>query len=190
MHEIEPYYRWLDYYESKTDERSPLYGREYSEFEYSNSIYNFYIHPQWDFFGSNTTYLKVLYADYDSQFCVIELLGEWNDCISNDIMYLKRDIIDPMIEEGINQFILIGENILNFHPSDDCYYEEWNEDIMDEGGWIAMLNFRDHVIEAMREQGLHYFLNFNENFKDIHWRKLKPKNLYTIVEGLLLKTLS
>lgn len=189
MHELEPYYKWIDYYESKYDERSPLYGREYSEFEFSNTIYNFYIHPQWDFFGSNTLYLKVLYTNYDEEFCIIEMIGEWNDCINNDIMYLKRDIIDPMIRQGIHRFIIIGENILNFHGSDDCYYEEWNEDILDEGGWIAMVNFREHVIEAMREEQLHYYMNFNEHLNDMNWRKLKPINLYNVVDNLILKAI-
>ncbi|MEX0811445.1 MAG: hypothetical protein WD048_04450 [Chitinophagales bacterium] len=189
MHELEPYYRWLDYYESKDDDRSPLYGRTYSEFEFSNTIYNFYIHPQWDYFGSNTLYLKILYANYEEQFCIIELIGEWNDCLNNDIMFLKRDIIDPMIKQGIQRFILIGENVLNFHASDDCYYEEWFQDIVDEGGWIAMVNFRKHVIEAMQEDQLHFHLNFNEHLNDLKWRKLKPLHLYTVVDHLIIKAL-
>ena len=36
------------------------------------------------------------------------MMGEWNDAIENDIMLLKRDFIDLMIEEGITKFILIG----------------------------------------------------------------------------------
>ena len=110
MQDIEPYYRWRDLYTAEDDELSPFYGREYSEFEYSNTIYNYFIHPQWDDFGSNTLYLKVIYADYNQQFAIIEFIGEWNDAIENDIMTLKRDIIEPMIESGINKFILIGEN--------------------------------------------------------------------------------
>lgn len=189
MHELEPYYRWLDYYESKHDSRSPLYGRNYNEFEFTNTIYNYYIHPQWDFFGSNTLYLKVLYANYDEQFCIIEMIGEWNDCLHNDIMFLKRDIIDPMVKEGILRFILIGENVLNFHGSDDCYYEEWFEDIIEEGGWVAMVNFRKHVTEAMQEEQLHFYLNFSEHLNDLNWRKLKPLNLYTVVDHLIIKAL-
>jgi hypothetical protein len=115
MHEIEPYYYWRHLYIASDDERSPFYKRQYSEFEFTNAIYNFLIHPQWDEMGSATLYLKVLYADYNRGFSIIELLGEWNDCLYNDIMYLKRNIIEPMIKEGINKFILIGENILNTH---------------------------------------------------------------------------
>ena len=42
-------------------------------------------------------YLKVLYADYDKNFIVLEFIGEWNDCIYNDVMQLKRNVIDLLI---------------------------------------------------------------------------------------------
>ena len=48
---------------------------------------------------------------------------------------------------GINKYILIGENILNFHYSDDSYYEEWFDDNGD-NGWIVLLNFREHVLKV------------------------------------------
>ena len=123
MHSIEPYYNWRDEYIAEEDERSPFYGREYSEFEYTNSIYDHLIHPQWDEFGSPTLLMKILYADYERGFAIMEFIGEWNDCLHNDIMFLKRDIADELMHEGINKFILIGENVLNFHYSDDSYYE-------------------------------------------------------------------
>ena len=122
MHHIEPYFSWQHLYSASDDNLSPFYGREYSEFEYSTTIYNHYIHPQWDDIGSPTLFIKILFADYNEGFAIIELFGEWNDCINNDIMFLKRDIADQLILHGINKFILIGENILNFHSSDDCYY--------------------------------------------------------------------
>ena len=40
-------------------------------------------------------------------------------------MFLKRNIIDELVGEGIDKFIMIGENVLNYHASDDSYYEEW-----------------------------------------------------------------
>ena len=129
MQDIEPFYNWSHLYSSEEDDRSPFYGRVYSEFEYSNTVYNYYIHPLWDDIGSPTLYIKILFCDYEQEFAIIELLGEWNDAIHNDIMILKRDIIDELINEGIKKFILIGENVLNFHASDDCYYQEWLDDI-------------------------------------------------------------
>ncbi|MEJ7675142.1 MAG: hypothetical protein WKF59_21170 [Chitinophagaceae bacterium] len=46
-----------------------FYGREYSEFDFSQTVYNYYIHPQWDEFGSSTLYIKVLMADYAARLC-------------------------------------------------------------------------------------------------------------------------
>jgi hypothetical protein len=140
MHEIEPYYNWRHLYTAEEDERSPFFGREHSEFEFSQTVYNYYIHPQWDDFGSRTLYMKLLFVDYDLDFAIIELIGEWNDAIENDIMALKRDVVDHMIREGIRKFVLIGENVLNFHSSDNLYYEEWRDDVADDGGWIVMLD--------------------------------------------------
>ena len=114
MHDIEPYYNWRHIYVSEEDERSPFFGRIYSEFEFTQAIYNYLIHPQWDEFGSRTLYLKVLLADYEEKYVIIELIGEWNDAIENDIMNLKREVADKFMAEGIFKFILIAENVLEF----------------------------------------------------------------------------
>lgn len=190
MHSIEPYFLWRDYYTAETDEKSPFFGREYSEFEFTNTIYNYYIHPQWDDIGSPTMYIKILFADYDKGFCIMELMGEWNDAITNDIMFLKRDIVDPMIEHGISKFILIGENILNFHGSDDCYYEEWYDDVNDMDGYVVFLNFRNHVVDEMLRSRLHYYVNMGERYNEIDWRTVKPFHMHKLVEGLMMKRLS
>ncbi|HVE60288.1 MAG TPA: hypothetical protein VNA26_00615, partial [Chitinophagaceae bacterium] len=78
MHTIEPFYNWRHLYMSEEDENSPFFGREYSEFEFTNSIYDHFIHPQWDDIGSPTLFMKIIFADYEEGFAVIELLGEWN----------------------------------------------------------------------------------------------------------------
>jgi hypothetical protein len=182
MHTIEPFYNWRHLYIASEDERSPFYGRDYSEFEYSNTIYNYYIHPQWDDIGSETLYIKVLFADYDERFAIIEFIGEWNDAINNDIMLLKRDIIDELIYAGINKFVLIGENVLNFHHSDDSYYEEWFDDIGEEG-WIVALNFRDHVLKEFKQAHLDYYFITGGELNDFHWRKFSPGQVF----GNLLK---
>lgn len=189
MHEIEPYYNWRDYYVASDDKLSPFYRRKYSELHFTHKIYNYYIHPQWDFFGSSTLYCKVLFADYEKQFAVIEFIGEWNDAVHNDIMELKRGLIDPLIKHGIHRFILIGENVLNFHTSDELYYEEWYDDIKDENGWIVALNFREHALEEMRKTRLHYYLHMDGVFTDLLWRKFKPADLVDLVESLLIKSL-
>ena len=149
MHTIEPYYAWRNHYVASEDSRSPFFERIYNEMSYHMKIYDHYIHPQWDNIGSSTLFIKILWVDYEEESAIIELLGEWNDCLHNDIMRLKRDIVDCLQNEGICKFILIGENVLNFHYSDDSYYEEWFEEVTDRDGWIALLNFNQHVIDDM-----------------------------------------
>lgn len=181
MHNIEPHYNWRHLYQSEEDERSPFYKRIYSEFDFTNQIYNHLIHPQWDFFGSNTLYIKIIYTNYELGVVFIELIGEWNDCLYNDIMYLKRDIFEHLIQNNIHKFILIGENVLNFHYSDDSYYEEWFDEIMDESGWIVFLNFSAHVLAEFKAIGIdRYFLSGN-GLENIDWRTKKPE---TIVKEL------
>lgn len=41
MHDIEPFYNWRHLYTADEDPRSPFYGREYSEFEFSQTVYNY-----------------------------------------------------------------------------------------------------------------------------------------------------
>jgi hypothetical protein len=187
MQDIEPYYNWRHLYTAEEDEQSPFFGREYSEFEYSNTIYNYLIHPQWDEIGSPTLYLKLLYCDYSEGFCILELFGEWNDCIHNDIMILKREIIDQLAVQGINKFILIGENVLNFHFSDDCYYEEWFEDV--ENGWIVFMNFREHVLAEFKQGRLDYYFLSGGELDEMPWRTMTPAQLYERTKGLVIRRL-
>ena len=98
MHQIEPFYNWRDDYRAEEDQHSPFYGREYSEFQFSKNIYNYFIHPQWDDFESETLSLKILFADYKNEFAIIEFLGEWNDCIQCDILSLKSNVLNVLIK--------------------------------------------------------------------------------------------
>lgn len=188
MHNLEPYYAWRNIYCAEEDPRSPFYGREYSEFEFSDRIYDHYIHPQWDNIDSSTLFIKLLFAEYDEGYCIIEMIGEWNDTLYNDIMTLKRNIIDLLIDEGINKFILIGENVLNFHSSDDSYYEEWFDDIED--GWIALINFRDHVLNDFSDENLDQFFVSGGKLNDMAWRTAQPYQLFQKVEDQVYKRLT
>lgn len=183
MHHIEPFYNWRDAYMSEEDALSPFYRRTYSEFSFTHSIYNYLIHPQWDYFGSPTLYLKILFADYVHRICVLELFGEWNDAIHNDIMFLKREVLEVLTQNGICKFVLIGENVLNFHESDDCYYEEWYEEVKENEGWIAFINFREHVLAAMRQAGIHAYVLCGEKFNDVNWRAMRPYHMLRMVES-------
>ena len=187
MHDIEPYYNWKHLYTAEEDERSPFYQREYSEFEFTSRIYNYLIHPQWDDIGSPTLFIKILFVDYDDSYAIIELIGEWNDCINNDIMLLKRDIIEKIMAFGINKFILIGENVLNFHASDDCYYEEWFDEV--EEGWIAFLNFREHVMKEFQHENIDSYIISGGMLNELSWRTLTPLQLFQVIEKQVIKRL-
>lgn len=183
MHLIEPYYAWIKYYNSSLDERSPYHGKEYKYDQYSEEIYGYYIDQEWDFMGSETLYIKILFADYEKGFAVIEFIGEWNDAINNDIMHLKRNIIDYLTLQGINKYILIGENVMNFHGSDDCYYEEWFEDM--EEGWIVAINFPKFVTDEWNVYNVDNFLIYSGDLEIANWRTLKPAALLERVTGIL-----
>ncbi len=188
MHFIEPFYNWRMYYIASEDYRSPFYDREYSEIEFTDTIYNYYIHPQWDNIGSPTLFIKILFVDYELNYAIIELIGEWNDAIENDIMTFKRDIIEPIMHEGIDKFILIGENVLNFHYSDDSYYEEWFDEVED--GWIALVNFHDHVISEFERIHIDHYFVMGGELEDIEWRTYKPYQFFKKVDDLVQKRLN
>ena len=185
MHDIEPHFKWRNHYIASDDQRSPFFGKNYNEFSYTNKIYNYFIHPQWDEFGSPTLYTKILFLDYEEGFAILEFIGEWNDAIQNDIMHLKRNVAEVLMEEGIYKFVLVCENVLNFHVSDDCYYEEWAEECREEGGWISLINVLDHVEEEMLTIRLQYYMNFGKMYNEINWRPFQPQLFFKAVEALV-----
>ena len=129
--------------------------------------------------------MKLIFVDYEEKYAIMEFLGEWNDCVTNDIMYLKRDIIDPLISKGISKFVLICENVLNFHGSDYCYYEEWREDIAGRRGYVAMINMLQHVEEEMRMTRINDFAYLGGPLNEIRWRGAKPRNLLALIDQLV-----
>ncbi len=181
MHDIEPYFKWRELYVASEDDQSPFYGRSYSEFQFTQKIYNYFIHPQWDHIGSPTLYVKILYTDYEQGYALIELIGEWNDAINNDIMFLKREVIDHMIRSGIYKYTLLCDNVLNFHGDEDCYYEEWYDDVKEEGGWISMINLREHISSEMIKMRLNHFVNMEGEIRDIEWQRHLPDTLFQFI---------
>ena len=185
MHDIEPYFRWRENYVSSEDSSSPFYGRQYSEFQYSQKIYNYFIHPQWDYIGSPTLYAKQLFTDYLEGYTIIELLGEWNDCINNDVTYLKREIIDHILKQDISKYIILCDNVMNFHSDDDCYYEEWYDDVKDEDGWVCFINTREHVLAEMNSVHLKNYVMLGDEYNEILWQKLKPRGVYEHIQTIM-----
>ena len=186
MQDIEPFYNWRHLYTAEEDRLSPFYGRSYNEFEYSQTLYNYFIHPQWDDFGSKTLYMKILYTDYDLNFAIIELMGEWNDAIENDIMTIRRDITDHLYKAGITKFILIAENVLNFHSSDDSYYEEWKEQLEDDHGWVVVIDMPEQSKYDFKRARL---TNYVELLELPQWRTLKPDVIFQVIDNEMIKRL-
>jgi hypothetical protein len=184
MHEIEPFYNWRHLYVAEEDENSPFYGIEHSEFEFSNTVYNYYIHPQWDEFGSRTLYMKVLFADYELEYAIIELIGEWNDAVENDIMQLKRTVVDLLTAKNISKFILITENVLNFHSSDRDYYEEWYEDISDRGGWIVAINMPEQTQYDFLRSKIDRYIRLIDS---PNWRTFQPGHFFQAIDNQMLR---
>lgn len=187
MHEIEPFYNWNRYYTPYEDTRSPFYGKEIAQ-DYENAVYGYVIHPDWDFIGSETLYVKLLMVNYDLKYAVIELLGEWNDTLHNDVMYLKRNIADRLIKSGIRHFVLIAENLFQFHGGDDDYYEEWFEDVED--GWIAMINVKDFLKQELEKYKIDYHIHFGGTLQMENWRTLKPDVFFSLVSKLIQRRIN
>lgn len=185
MHDIEPHFGWRERYQAERDEYSPFFGRQYSEFGYSNRVYNYLIHPQWDEFGAETLYLKLLWTDYNRNYAIIEMIGEWNDAVHNDIMHLKREFLDQLIGNGILHFIFILEGVLNFHGDETDYYEEWLEEIREDGGWVVLLNTLDHVEQELTQTRLDNYLHFGGHLNSLTWRPQKPERIFEVIEGLI-----
>jgi len=186
MHDLEPFDRWRLLYDPDTDEKLPFFGQAHDE--YDLALYDHLIHPDWDFVGSETLYVKVLYCDYENGNVIIEMLGEWNDTLHNDIMHLKRNLIDVLLAEGIQRFVLIGEHILNFHGLEDDYYQEWFEEV--EEGWIAAICFRDFVHTEWQRYRLDYYLNWGGNLEILNWRTLNPMQLIKLVNDAIVRRLN
>ena len=118
---------------------------------------------------------------------IIELMGEWNDAIENDIMTLKRDVVDHMIREGIRKFVLIGENVLNFHSSDNLYYEEWRDDVTEDGGWIVMLDLPIQSQHDFLKARINYYV---ELLNYPIWRTVQPQHLFAAIDNMMLRRLN
>jgi len=189
MHQLEPHFNWTPFYDANDDVRSPFYGRHYSEFEYSTEIYGYYIHPQWDSIGSSTLFVKIIYADYDREHAIIEMIGEWNDLLHNDIMFLKRELIDVLLAQGVSKFILIGEHVMNFHYAEEDYYEEWLDEVNESDGYIALLNFREHVIQDMCDGNIDSYFLLGGRLNDMTWRVQRPDLLLQKIDDLVQRRL-
>ncbi|MEC8738960.1 MAG: hypothetical protein VXX63_03700 [Bacteroidota bacterium] len=183
MHQIEPFFHWQHLYRAEEDENSPFFGKNYSEFIFTNKVYNFALHPQWDSIGSDTLFTKLIYASTSEKFAIIECIGEWNDCITNDIKLLKEFLLDGLVERGIQTLCFIGENVLNFHGEDDCYYQELSEELGK--GNLFFINFLPHVVEELNNFGILNYVQYFVMDEKEDWRKKTP---HQVMDYLSIKS--
>jgi hypothetical protein len=127
-------------------------------------------------------YVKIIYADYDLQFAIIEMIGEWNDAIENDIMTFKREVLEKLMDEGICKFILITESVFNFHNGDKDYYEELYEELSDLEGWAVMVNFHKAAQHDFLLKKLNRYIELME-FDN--WRTYKPEDFFHLIDKKL-----
>jgi hypothetical protein len=92
-----------------------------------------------------------------------------------------------MFAKGINKFILIAENVLNFHSSDDSYYEDWREQLQDVGGWVVIL---DMPLQSQYDFKQARLTNYIELVDFPQWRTLKPEIIFQQLDGMMFKRLT
>ena len=74
-----------------------------------------------------------------------------------------------------------------FQASDDCYYEEWFEEVTDENGWIVALNMPEATQYDFRKRKINYFIELMEM---PNWRVFKPEHLFMRINEELVKRLN
>jgi hypothetical protein len=187
MHEIEPFYGWLPYYTTEADDNSPFQSAAHDAFTLDKGVYEYLAHPLWEDFGSDGLLLKILYADYMRGYAIIELLGVWNDLLQNDFKLLAENCLTYLIDAGVQEFILIVENVLNIYVDADDYYEALQEELGE--GWLCLLRPRAHVIDEIEQYDIGRYFFWSEELDALHWRKLKPWELHALVAAKMTKLL-
>ena len=76
---------------------------------------------------------------------------------------------------------------INFHSSDDCYYEEWIDDI--ENGWVACINFHEHVLFELNAVGIDQYFIYGGEMEELDWRTYLPHQLYQKVHSIVKERL-
>ncbi len=188
LHDIEPFYGWLSLYSHDQDERSPFHNVDHNQFYYDRSVNHIPAHPLWDDFGSESLLLKILYADYGQGFAIIELFGEWNDLFDNDFKLLAENCLTYLVDEGIQKFILICENVFHIYLEQDDYYQAMQEEL-EEDGWLCVVRLREHVREEMEQYTVADYFYSSPLLDDIPWRKLKPLQLFALVQSRMPRLL-
>jgi hypothetical protein len=94
-------------------------------------------------------------------------------------MELKREVLEKFMEEGIYKFILVAENVLNFHSDQGDYYEELYEEVSDENGWVVCLNMPVQTQYDFKGAHLNRYIELMDLF---NWRTYKPFHLFKKID--------
>lgn len=183
LRHIEPFYGWLHYYSHEKDQRSPFHEVEHNLFEFDRSVNHIPAHPLWDDFGSESLLVKILFADYQKHYAILELFGEWNDLYDNDFKLLAENCLSILIEEGINQIILICENVFHGYFESDDYYDALQEELED--GWMVAIRLREELQNEMIDFGINQYFFWSPLLDEAPWRTIKPPVLYKLVSSRL-----
>jgi hypothetical protein len=76
--------------------------------------------------------------------------------------------------------------VLNFHSSDDSYYEEWHEQLEDDYGWVVILNMPNATQHDFKKARITNYVQF---FELDQWRTLKPEIIFQTLDNELMKRL-
>ena len=68
------------------------------------------------------------------------------------------------------------------HDKDDDYYQEWIEDISEEGGWVALLNLPKHVYADFKDARIHHLFFMGTDYNTFNWRVYKPTAIFQLLE--------
>ena len=86
------------------------------------------------------------------------------------------------MSEGIFKFILIGENVLNFHSGIKEYYEELYDEVSEENGWVVCLNMPEQTQYDFKHAKLNRYV---ELMALDNWRTYKPYHLFKKIDNEL-----
>ena len=102
-------------------------------------------------------------------------------------MELKREVLEKFMDEGIFKFILVGENVLNFHSDGKDYYEELYDEVSDESGWVVCLNMPEQTQYDFKKAHLNRFVELMELD---NWRTYKPFHLFRKIDSAISNRLA
>ena len=118
---------------------------------------------------------------------IFTVLLNSTDCtLTIPSLFLGPESIDILYAKGITKFIIIAENVLNFHSSDDSYYEEWREQLLDDGGWVVIIDMPQQSQYDFKKARL---TNYVSLMDFPQWRTLKPDVIFQQVDNWIMKLL-